>query len=447
MDRKELFGVCIAGSASASSITDGLNKGFLDTPFRINKNTPLLVSILNNNREVFFKLIDLDCSLFSLNNKGLSPLEALAWKNGFWWIEDNLELIEWQMDNLTISKEEKGETLNGLLKACIAHQKPSLIDWCLGKGAIVTKIKEGIFYEKFGKDESVWKDFIEDYNMQSYLFSSSNIPSLTTNHPFATSDNPYDRIPTEVYLYRAPAFIKEKFANSNIHLSENQKIYFCTRLASALERNSKTIIPLFPKTVNPVFNKHFLTYLFNLSLLNHMNISKSLIQFGKSHLDCDIVNFKWKRKISFVSDTLSHLNVKNLDSYFNIAHTLIQLSNKGDNSSNHSSNTTLIIRKNREEAVKKFKFLLDNGLDPNLRQNKSNYYLLHMIAKKGSEELMQLILNYDVYLCDDKNFKGKTPLKIAGDAGRENIYAILEEQILKKNLSSTLNNKSSNFKM
>ena len=91
VSRKGLFRICFDGK---SDELKNIDKDSIDKPFKLGLNTPLLNSVINKNREVFFTLIDLDCSLFSINNRGLTPLEALGWRNGFWWIEDNLELID-----------------------------------------------------------------------------------------------------------------------------------------------------------------------------------------------------------------------------------------------------------------------------------------------------------------------------------------------------------------
>lgn len=76
------------------------------------------------------------------------------------------------------------------------------------------------------------------------------------------------------------------------------------------------------------------------------------------------------------------------------------------------------------------KLLLDNGADPNVREQ-GGYTPLHAAAQNGDEDMI-LALIYGGADLDAKSSDGKTPLDLAEEAGHESAASVLQERITKR---------------
>ena len=83
----------------------------------------------------------------------------------------------------------------------------------------------------------------------------------------------------------------------------------------------------------------------------------------------------------------------------------------------------------RENDIEKMRQALAGGFDPNQRLHESGMKALHIVAARGHQEMVSLLLQQpDIELNPKTQNTGETPLHLAADDGRQEVVVLLLQQ-------------------
>ena len=83
----------------------------------------------------------------------------------------------------------------------------------------------------------------------------------------------------------------------------------------------------------------------------------------------------------------------------------------------------------RENDIEKMRQALAGGFDPNQRLHESGMKALHIVAARGHQEMVSLLLQQpDIELNPKTQNTGDTPLHLAADDGRQEVVVLLLQQ-------------------
>ena len=431
------------------------NLTLLDTPAKKQPHaTPLLAAALREHYEVVNVLLKNDCSVWSTDDFGRSPLEAFAWNMQWAWLETHKKDLKWEARGPSHSKRL---ALRGMLCAALANHTVEWMDWAASLGA---KIDATPTYKELPNvwllSQDEWNAYKTNHAVKPESFDVEYSEEWVFNAlESKIFDWSYGRIPLELYAIGASDEKKEWCKARGIQtepqlIPEDYRLLYLRMAVCAPHNRSVPVSSLVAlvdslETFLPTEDEKQWMWLelFNESVVRkNLKLQKEINAYVSETYNVSLVNSVWP-----------YLDQPRLSANMNFApkptwrdyhpvNTLVYLAGNNEMLADGTHPKNHVLPDDKPAMAQKARFykyliehLLEMGLSPQFTERGWGYTLLHQAAAAGAGGVAELLCTYpevDLLQRSGKQQRGKTAREIAAGKGHAKVVSILESAELKK---------------